>query len=186
MNNNWNVSVQLTHTAQHNNTKSHFLSLTVLHPYVPSVCFCFIISKSVWPVAVTYFVRSLFILIWYNLIHYNPLYVSGSMREWEREWVILQFETIQNSANATKLYSSPRNGSRNKNHSTQDFTQQCVLCRLINMYGAATWTSCWQICTVCVYNTINACLFLLLCNCWDMLSLHTKYVFCGFNYTCTQ
>lgn len=30
----------------------------------------------------------------------------------------------------------------------------CLLCILINMYGAAILTSCWQI--YCVYKTINA------------------------------
>lgn len=48
-------------------------------------------------------------------------------------------------------------------------TTMCALCRLINMYGEHLVGRY----VLCVYNTINANLFLLLCNCWDMLSLHT-------------
>lgn len=110
MNSNWNVSVRLTHTTQHNNTKSQFLSL----PHLASICACTVrmlllyhIEIS-WPV--TYSVRALFILIWYNLIHYNPLCTWAGAR--------VSKPSIRNNsktqATATELYLSPRNSMRNK------------------------------------------------------------------------
>lgn len=67
----------------------------------------------------------------------------------------------------------PRNGIRN-NHSTQDFTQQCVYWLICT---AAILTSCWHI--YCIHKTIMA---FLCCIIVEICFHYTKYVLCGFNY----
>lgn len=139
----------------------------ILRPYV-SACIVRMLLVHHFEISLTrHLLRMLFILIWYNLIHYGPAYVS-----WRCEWTFnsKQFKTQQMRPN----YIHPLGtGFGNKNHSTQDFTHNNVCLRCAD----------WLICTVlnillavmyCVYNTINArSLLLLPCNCWRMLSLHT-------------
>lgn len=119
----------LRHTHTHR-TQQYKITFSIIHSL--SCPYAYAFALSFWNQLTRHLLRisTLFILIWYNLIHYNPVYVSGERYVDVCACVWVSEPSIRNNSKFSKSdrnYIHPLgNGIRQQNHSTQDFTQQCV------------------------------------------------------------